>query len=48
MTGTMLDGRPMLTNGENAKRLLDYKKLLSAPYGTSIEINDDIGVVKIK
>jgi len=46
-TGDLWDGRSMLSSGENAKILLDYKKQLSAPYGTSIEIKDGVGVVKI-
>ena len=47
VTGTVLEGRPMLTYGENAKTLIDHVKQLSAAYGTSIEFKDDIGVVKL-
>jgi poly-gamma-glutamate capsule biosynthesis protein CapA/YwtB (metallophosphatase superfamily) len=46
--GDLWDGRCMLASGENANILLDHKKQLSAPYGTSIEIADGIGSVLIK
>jgi poly-gamma-glutamate synthesis protein (capsule biosynthesis protein) len=47
MTGTRLDGRPMLTSGENARMIIDYMKQLSVPFGTSVEFKEGIGVVKL-
>jgi poly-gamma-glutamate synthesis protein (capsule biosynthesis protein) len=45
--GSMWDGRVKLASGKNAKILLEYKKKLSAPYGTSVEIKEDTGLIKI-
>jgi hypothetical protein len=47
MTGAVLDGRPMLTSGENARMIVDCLKQLSAAFGTSVEFKDGFGVVKL-
>jgi len=40
------EGRPLMADRENANRILDRIKRLSATYGTTIEIEDGVGVLK--
>jgi poly-gamma-glutamate capsule biosynthesis protein CapA/YwtB (metallophosphatase superfamily) len=46
--GARMDGRPVLTYGEDAKTIIDYVTKLSAQYNTCIEYQDGIGVIAIK
>lgn len=39
-------GRPMLTNKEQGQKVIDMMRELSAPYGTKIEFEGEIGVIK--
>jgi poly-gamma-glutamate synthesis protein (capsule biosynthesis protein) len=48
MTGNKIDGRPMLTYGDNANRIIDFLSQLSEPFNTHIEYKDGIGVIKFK
>ena len=41
-------GRPMMATGERAKKILGIIEELSKPYGTQMEIVDDVGVVWLK
>ncbi len=41
------EGRPMLAEGENAAKTLDRIKTLSALYGTKIEIDNNVGIIKL-
>jgi len=41
-------GRPMMASGDKAKKILDIVAKLSKPYGTQMEIVDDVGVVWLK
>jgi len=40
-------GRPMLANPELATKILEIIKSLSEPYGTRIEIVDNVGIVQL-
>ena len=42
-TGKYAEGRPMLAHGENARRIIERLQRLSAPYGTEITMDGDIG-----
>jgi len=42
----LTEGRPLMADRENAGRILDRIKRLSATYGTRIEIENGIGVLK--
>ena len=42
-TGSLIDGRPFLASGENAKSILEWLQRVSKPFGTKIKINGDIG-----
>lgn len=39
-------GRPLSAKGEVADRILDRLAELSEPYGTSIEVEDDVGIIE--
>lgn len=41
-------GRPMMASGERAEKILGIIEKLSEPYGTQMEIVDDVGVVWLK
>ena len=41
-------GRPMMATGERARKILGIIEELSKPYGTQMEIVDDVGVVWLK
>jgi len=43
----LTEGRPMLAKGENAVRILERFRKLSAPYGTEVVIKDGIGVIEV-
>ena len=45
--GVRMDGRPMLTYGENAEKIITHVKKLSEAFNTPIEYKDGIGVVKL-
>jgi poly-gamma-glutamate synthesis protein (capsule biosynthesis protein) len=45
--GNRLDGRPILTSGEDAKKIIEHVKTLSAQYGTNVEYKDGLGFIKI-
>ena len=40
-------GIPMLAEAGEGKKLVDYMAELSAPFGTSIEYKDGVGLVKL-
>ena len=40
-------GRPLLAEGEEAREVLSLFQRLSAPFGTNIEIEGDVGVVRL-
>ena len=42
-TGKYAEGRPILATGENAQRVLERFQNLSAPFGTEIKIDGDVG-----
>ena len=39
-------GRPVLAEGEVAQHVLTFMQRLSAPLGTRIEIEGDVGVIR--
>jgi len=39
--------RPMLANAEMSKRIIEYLAELSAPFGTKIELENGVGLVKL-
>lgn len=41
-------GRPVLAQGDIARRILERVQRLSEPFGTKILIEDDIGIIQIK
>lgn len=43
----LTEGRPLLATGEDALRILERYKRLSAPLGTEITIRDGVGVIEI-
>jgi poly-gamma-glutamate capsule biosynthesis protein CapA/YwtB (metallophosphatase superfamily) len=43
----LTEGRPIIAKGEDAGRILDRIKRLSAEYGTNVEIRDGVGYVKL-
>ena len=43
----LTDGRPMLAKGEDADRILERIKRLSAEYGTNIDIRDGVGYLRL-
>jgi poly-gamma-glutamate synthesis protein (capsule biosynthesis protein) len=47
-TGARTDGRPMLAKGENASRIMDILRNLSSQYGTEIEYEDGVGIIKFQ
>ena len=47
-TGIRMEGRPMLTYGENAEKIITHVAKLSEKFNTRIEYKDGIGVLKIK
>jgi poly-gamma-glutamate capsule biosynthesis protein CapA/YwtB (metallophosphatase superfamily) len=47
-TGKRMEGRPVMTHGENAKRIIDHARKLSEQYNTQIEYKDGIGIIPIK
>jgi hypothetical protein len=42
----LTEGRPLMADKENAVRILERIQRLSAKYGTRIEIEDGVGVLK--
>jgi len=40
-------GRPMLAEGDEASEILERVKTLSQPYGTTIQVEEEVGIVKI-
>ena len=40
-------GRPVMAKGEVANAVLDLFKQLSLPFGTQIEIQDNVGVIRV-
>ncbi|MDA8124641.1 MAG: CapA family protein [Deltaproteobacteria bacterium] len=48
LTGTRMEGRPVLTSGKDAEHIIGYVKKLSAAYGTDIQYEDGVGILKIK
>jgi poly-gamma-glutamate capsule biosynthesis protein CapA/YwtB (metallophosphatase superfamily) len=40
-------GRPMLANAEMGRKIIEYLAELSAPFGTKIEFEDGVGVVRL-
>lgn len=47
-TGTRMDGRPMLTHGANAERIIEHTKKLCRQYNTKVEYKNGIGIIKIQ
>ena len=47
-TGSRLDGRPIMTSGENAEKIIDHVKGLSEKFNTRIECKEGIGIVTLK
>ena len=43
----LTEGRPLLSSGENAQRILERYQRLSEPFGTTVEICGDMGVVEL-
>ena len=43
----ILDGRPLMASGATARKILERIQKLSAPYGTRVEIEDGVGVVRV-
>lgn len=41
-------GRPILADAEMAKKIINYMRELSSPYGTEIEFKDGIGLVMLE
>ncbi|MCI5078256.1 CapA family protein [Oricola sp.] len=44
----LTEGRPILAKGDNAARILERYKRLSAPFGTQVEIRDGVGIVDLE
>jgi poly-gamma-glutamate synthesis protein (capsule biosynthesis protein) len=44
---TLTEGRPVVADRENADRILERLKRLSAGYGTKIAVEDGIGIVRL-
>jgi poly-gamma-glutamate capsule biosynthesis protein CapA/YwtB (metallophosphatase superfamily) len=44
---TLTEGRPLMADKENAVRILERYQRLSAKYGTKIEIENGVGVIKL-
>lgn len=47
VTHPLTDGRPFMASGANAGAILDRLKRVYAEYGTTVEIEDGIGVVRL-
>jgi len=47
VTERSLIGSPRLARGTEARRILGYLQQQSAPYGTHIDIVDDVGIIKV-
>lgn len=43
----LTDGRPFAASGEDAERVLDRYKRLSADFGTSVVVEGEVGVIKM-
>jgi poly-gamma-glutamate capsule biosynthesis protein CapA/YwtB (metallophosphatase superfamily) len=43
----VLDGRPLMASGATAQKILERMQKLSATYGTSVEIKDGVGIVRM-
>lgn len=43
----LTEGRPMLAKGDDAVRIIDRFRRLSEPFGTKIEIRDNVGVIDL-
>ena len=43
---TLTEGRPVIANDENAGRILDRLTRVSAEYGTKIDVDGGIGIVR--
>ena len=44
---TRTEGRPLIADRENGERILNRIKKLSALYGTNIDIEEGVGVLKL-
>jgi poly-gamma-glutamate synthesis protein (capsule biosynthesis protein) len=44
---SLTEGRPMLAKGEDAVRIIERYRRLSAPLGTEIVIRDGVGIIEI-
>lgn len=47
LTGTRLDGRPLLASGKDAETVIGHVSDLSKRYGTKIDFQNGLGVVKL-
>jgi poly-gamma-glutamate synthesis protein (capsule biosynthesis protein) len=45
---TLTEGRPLMADRENGERILSRIKRLSATYGTNIEVESGIGILKLQ
>jgi poly-gamma-glutamate capsule biosynthesis protein CapA/YwtB (metallophosphatase superfamily) len=43
----LTEGRPLMANGENAARILERLRRLSAEYGTKIDVDGGVGIVRL-
>jgi len=43
----LTEGRPVVADGENAGRILERLRRLSAEYGTKIDVDGGIGIVRL-
>ncbi|WP_180899720.1 CapA family protein [Martelella soudanensis] len=43
----LTEGRPMRAKGEDAVRILERYRHLSEPFGTNIEIEDGVGIIRV-
>ena len=41
-------GTPRMASGETARRILENVAALPAPYGTRVEIEDGIGIIRVE
>ena len=41
-------GRPVLAQGDVAQEVLDLFRRLSLPFGTDLDIRDEVGVIQVR